>query len=445
MHIKKSVLAGTICSLLATSIQAATELETLIEILRTNGSIDEDQYGRLKKEIKINNARTASEKNVMKTQLDKSTSVTVTINKGGISAKNRDGSFNIKIGGRVQIDAASYDTETGSTTNYGNGTEIRRARLYVQGKMYNDWRYKLQYDFTSTGKAGIKDAYVSYRGLGDISIKLGNFKDPFMLQEQTSSKYITFTERALPDAFSAGRHIGIMTSTTHKYWTAAFGLFGDTVNTKATSENEGWGVGGRLTHAPVNKKTSIIHFGAAANYRTSSAGSTVRFKQQAETHIAGVNIVDTGEISLVDDYLKLGLEFAAVAGPFSTQAEYLTVSVSRAGENLNFDGWYAEAAYFLTGESRNYKAGKFGSIKPKMIVGREGIGAWQIAARYSTINLNDADINGGEADIMALGINWFPAPTLRFSANYVKVLNVQGGAQNNQEPNLVQVRAQWAF
>ena len=99
----------------------------------------------------------------------------------------------------------------------------------------------------------------------------------------------------------------------------------------------------------------------------------------------------------------------------------------------------------MTGESLNYKKGKFGAVSPISIVGRDGIGAWQIASRYSSINLNDQDIRGGEADSFTVGLNWFPTSTLRFSANYVNVLDVDGGIHDGEEPSLVQVRGQWAF
>jgi phosphate-selective porin OprO/OprP len=133
-------------------------------------------------------------------------------------------------------------------------------------------------------------------------------------------------------------------------------------------------------------------------------------------------------------------------GPLSAQAEYITTSVSRnADSNLDFDGWYAQAGYFLTGESRNYKKGSFGGITPKASVGEGGIGAWELALRYSTLDLIDKDIDGGDVDSYTVGLNWFATPSLRFSANYVDVLNVKGGAYDNQEPSLFQVRSQWAF
>jgi phosphate-selective porin OprO/OprP len=368
--------------------------------------------------------------------------VKVSFDKGALSIKSRDKKFSAKLGGRVQADAAAYSDDAGQ----GNGTEIRRARLYLQGTMYNDWGYKLQYDFVGSGNAGIRDAFISYNGFENTSLKLGNFKDPFSLQEQTSSKFTTFTERSLATAFAAGRHIGFMASRATNDWSIAAGVFGDSVSTSRVGQDEDWGLGARATWSPINSKGSVLHFGTALNYRDTETAGSVRFRTQPETHVAGINIVDTGTITDAEDVLKLGLEAAYVNGPFSTQAEYINTEVNRGNaEDLTFDAWYVQAGYFLTGESRNYKKGKFAGITPKSSVGEGGIGAWEVALRYSTIDLTDADVDGGEADSMTLGVNWFATPSLRFSANYVNVLDVKGGGLDNSEPSLFQVRSQWAF
>lgn len=455
MKLKNIALGGMFWVFFSTQLQAGSELETLIKMLHANGTVSEAQYGRLMDEIRAGSEKAtlekesyAQEKKEIQTMLDETRKVEFQIDKGGIQLKSRDGDFETKIGGRIQADAAWYDEDSSSSSSssLGNGAEIRRARLYIQGKMFYDWGYKLQYDFTGSGKKGIKDAFLSYKGFKHFEIKGGHFKEPFMLQEQTSSKYITFTERALLDAFSAGRSLGLMASTAHQHWTASAGLFADSVSTTLVGKDESWGVAGRLTYAPVNENNKVIHFGFSGNYRDLGDVDALRFKQQAETHITGNNFVDTGTIDYVENVLKLGFEIATVFGPFSAQSEFIHTRVERySGRDLDFDGWYVEASYFLTGESRHYKKGKFGSVSPVKSVGYGGVGAWQLATRFSTLDLNDADINGGEADSVTIGLNWFPVSTLRFSGNYVKVLDVDGGEHSGDEPSLFQVRGQWAF
>jgi len=447
MKIKKLVLVGAICATISPQVLAESELLLLIEMLHNNGTVDDAQYQRLLDEINAGKALDTKKEKIAIQNDDKPNkkqqAVEITLNKGGVQVKSSDNEFSAKIGGRVQLDSAWYD-EDGA--EMGNGTEIRRARLYIQGHMFYDWGYKFQYDFTGSGKGGIKDAFLTYNGFDSIQLKAGNFKDPFMLQEQASSNYVTFTERSLLDTFSSGRHLGVMASTKHKHWTASAGFFGDSVSTTERGKDEGWSVSTRLTYAPFNEKNRLIHFGLASDYRDTGDEGTVRFKQQPETHVSGTNIIDTGIIDFADTTLKLGAEFAVIEGPFSLQSEYIWSKIERnGGADLDFDGWYAEAAFFLTGESRNYKKGKFGGISPKAVVGRGGLGAWQLAARYSSVDLNDHEIEGGQADSVTVGINWFPTSTLRFSGNYVNILDNDGGAHHGEEPSLFQVRGQWAF
>ena len=47
------------------------------------------------------------------------------------------------------------------------------------------------------------------------------------------------------------------------------------------------------------------------------------------------------------------------------------------------------------------------------------MGAWEIAVRYDTIDLNDGPISGGEADQITLGLNWYLNPNTRIMWNYV--------------------------
>ena len=443
MKFRNNILLTAICTILVGQVQAGSEIETLINMLHQNGTVDDAQYARLMDEIHANTQPVVIAKQPKPTTTNSQKTVKLTAHKGGLQLVTEGDEFKMKIGGRVQVDSAWYD-ENGSAM--GNGTEIRRARLYIQGNMFHDWGYKLQYDFTGSGRSGIKDAFLTYKGFDKLELKLGHFKNPFMLQEQTSSKYITFTERALMDTFATGRHLGIMASTRQTHWTSAIGFFGDTVNTASKGKDEGWGVTARSTFAPINQQRRVLHIGVAVDYQQTGDKNTLRFKQQPETHISGTHIVDTGNIAHTDNNLKLGAELALVAGSFSTQAEYVWTTLERDSKtDLDFSGWYVQAAYFLTGESRRYKKGAFAGTSPQSVVGRNGIGAWQLAARYSVIDLNDADIIGGEAESVTVGLNWLPTSTLRFSGNYVQVLEVEGGSYQGEEPHLFQLRGQWAF
>jgi phosphate-selective porin OprO and OprP len=79
-------------------------------------------------------------------------------------------------------------------------------------------------------------------------------------------------------------------------------------------------------------------------------------------------------------------------------------------------------SWLITGESRGYvfEEARFKNPKPKGIVGKGGIGAWELLARYSSLDLSDEDIDGGEEDNVTVGINWYPTPNFRFMANNLR-------------------------
>jgi phosphate-selective porin OprO/OprP len=356
-----------------------------------------------------------------------------------------DGGFSMRVGGRVQADAAAYDEDV---RRQNDGTEMRRARLFVQGKLWDAWKYKLQYDFVSTGSSGIADAYIQYTGM-PWKVKVGHFKQPFSLQNMTSSKYITFTERGLPHLFTPGRAIGIGAGRSGKNWSVNAGLFGEGIDGASGDEDEGFAIGGRATYAPILTNQQHLHLGASISYRDSGSIDSISFSDRPESHLTNVKEISSGSVN-ADTNLRTVAEAAYTQGPFSLQGEYYYVDIDRDSNtlsDLNFSGYYVEGSWFLTDDMRNYngKKGSYGKIKPKSVVGKDGIGAWQLAARFSSVDLNDADITGGDAQNFSLGLNWFATNNIRMSANYVNVLNVNGGAGNGDEPEAFQMRAQVEF
>ena len=428
MYQKMNAVAGAI--ILALGLQPAgtafadTDADNrLLDILLNKGTITQQEYDELKESSKYD--------------------VDATTKGGHLKFKSASGDFKMQVGGRLMIDTAVYDDDH---SDINNGTEIRRARIFVAGEVYDDWKYKSQVDFAGNDVT-IKDAYIRYTGFDAANITVGNFKEPFSLEELTSSKYITFMERALPNAFAPSRKMGIGVNHVGDKLTVAGGVFADSVDadndTEGSNSNEGYGVAGRVTFAPLKEKTRVVHLGGSVEYRDPS-GNEVRYRERPESHISNQRLVDTGTLE-VDDTTTWGLEAATVLGPFSLQGEYVGVSVSNKHESdADFNGWYAFASWFITGESRKYKNGVFDRVKPKSIVGKGGHGAWEVAARVSKIDLNDADVEGGEESNFTLGVNWYATPSIRFMANYVNVSDHDKGDVSD-EPAVFQLRAQIDF
>lgn len=347
--------------------------------------------------------------------------------KEGLNLATVDGDFKLKIGGRLQTDWLWSSEDNAIKLDVGeqeDGVEVRRARLYFSGLIYDNVEYKLQFDFAG-GDADLKDAYLGLTDFPLGKLRMGHFKEPFSLDELTSSKNITFLERALPNVFAPGRNTGFMLHNTcpEERMTTAIGVFRSTDDYGEDVDDGGYNITGRVTALPIyeNKGANLVHLGAAYSYR--NPDDSIQYRQRPEAHLTD-RFVDTG--SFAGDQVDLvGLEAAWVNGSLSLQGEYMMADADRlgGGSDVDFNGYYVQACYFLTGEHRSYKTseGAFSRVKPKENYSAAcgGPGAWEVKARYSGLDLSDQDITGGELDDISVGLNWYLNPNTKIMWDYV--------------------------
>lgn len=366
-----------------------------------------------------------------------------------------DGAYSFKVGGFAQVDAGVFQDDR---KDHPDGTNVRRARLSVSGTIANDFNYKIENDFAGNSST-ITDAYLEYAGLKPVSFMVGQFKEPFGLETLTSDLFTDFVERASTNLFSPDRRIGAMVSANGElapigFWTASLGAFGSGTSSTASTDDESRDITGRLTWAPIAGKTEALHFGIAGSHRIpDSATDSFSFASRAENQLSSSSSdlsVNTGTITNVDSVNLLGLEAAAVYGPASVQGEFVHASVNRnTGIEPGFGGYYVEASYFLTGESRNYNAatGRFDRVKPKWPVNFKNgnYGAWQVMARYSDLDLNDKTFHGGELRDTTFGIKWLPNSNIMITANYIMSNSDSFSVTPNDDPKIWILRTQFDF
>jgi phosphate-selective porin OprO/OprP len=395
--------------------------------------------------------------------------------KDGLMFETADKDFTLHIGGRLQYDFEWFRTGSGLTNykaptmssalgNQADGDELRRMRLEVDGTMYSNIFYKLEVEFaqrvkavTSSTKAGaastavdvtsgdvvgIRNAYVGTTALQPyLNVQVGHFKEPFSLETMTDDDYITFMERASSFAFSPEYQTGIMISNAifDQRVTWAIGEFRPAFGNSSTSnqgyqqDDSGYDTTARVTGLPwyQDEKTGetfgLVHLGGSASIRTAASPSTpLEFASGPENHLAS-NFVDTGAMANVLDYELYDEEAAFVYGPFSAQAEATQVNVQRTGaKDLDFNAVYAYVSYFLTGDHRGYSKanGCFDRVHPLHNLGTDknghrGWGAWELALRYSYIDLDDNTIYGGRMADVTAGLNWYLNPNVRVMADYI--------------------------
>lgn len=402
-------------------------------------------------------------------------SVKTKLDKKGLGFETADGQFKFGFGGRLHADATYHNNSDnlqkgGNPIHANDGTEIRRARIVFKGTLYNDFKFMTEVDF-GDNDVGVKDLFLTYTGSDVAEITVGHQKQNISMELQESSNDIMFTERSLVNTLTAtlfDRAIGLNLKKSDKNWSAQAGIYGDSMHanksnssTHSTTAGEGFGASTRVTFAPINTPNEVVHIGGFAGYRTTSGSDGFNNAGTAfvheTTHMSNLKLTDTGSIATAENATMFGLELAAMSGPFSIQGEYTTAKVQRESilPSLDFNAFYVQAGWTLTGESRSYKGsdGEFKRFKPrnKFQTGKPGFGALELAVRYDQSDLTSKDIHGGEEKRATLALNWYLSENVRLMADYSRSFDLKGSPVtklNGGQPDNIDVltfRTQWAF
>lgn len=347
--------------------------------------------------------------------------------------------------GQFQADGLWFHQDAANRKQFGdieNGSAFRRARLGAFGE-YGPSEYRIEADFALVGRPSLLDVYAGIRDVPYLGrVRVGHFFEPFSLGRITSSRNVTFLERPLLDeAFAPARNLGVMASDS---WadgngTWAAGVFATDSDAFGDSVGDAAGVAGtaRVTYLPWYDESTgrdYAHVGVAYSVRGAN-NQTVRFRARPEARIgaAVLNVAflaDTGAIR-ADLYQLAGAETLIVRGPASAQSEFVLVPVhTLRAETAVLYGWYLQANFMLTGESRPYSKviGAPDRVRPfrdflpshEGHAGSGGLGAWEVSARLSHLDLNDSEIHGGRLTDLTIGLNWYLNPFLRVTANYIR-------------------------
>lgn len=356
---------------------------------------------------------------------------------GIIKFKSEDGKFQTRFDVRMFIQGGKFLFDDPENV-MSNSTHLRKGRFAIKVKMWDHWKAEWDMDIADE-TVEIKDMWLAYTGLNNSFIKLGNYKVPFGLEILTSSRYISFIERAYPSmAFKMGRRMSLGYTRWGEHWNVSGTYFGQTFypgDRKDKNDEKGGGHAFRLAVAP-QFGPFLIHGGAAyTNYLpvVDEGLNRVEFKSEPENKLGDSEHVDTGTIMNVDRVIQKGLESAIQLNSFCVQGEYMLTDVYRFGEkesvpyeDASFEGSYVFFSWLLTGEKRPWDKtqGEFGQVIPK----NNKLGAWELLFRYSYINLSDPTATGfghedgmlgGKAVNTTFGLTWYANPNVKFMANYI--------------------------
>ena len=369
--------------------------------------------------------------------------IDATVQDGILVFQNKASNYKMWFDVRVQGDAAVFFGYDKNLTQIGNGMLMRRTRFAVKAQLDNNWYGELDTDWTS-GTPEIKDAYLGFTGIEGLEIKLGNFKENFSIQRNTTSRYLQFMERPMVSYLAPSRHMGINVKYAMPALWVSAGAFGPELEGAETQTfiedgNKDYGLDcgmsytGKVVYRPLHKMDNAsLHIGAAVSYREPKTSSTdgynaVRYSTRNTTGINRKKFLDTDAIKYLDHELAYTFELAGhykglrwegayiARKPFVDTQKYIDLN----GEDPAFKqawGWYAQAGYLLFGGSQNYDAG--GAKYTRVNAGKEW-GDVELCARVEYLNLNISKYcMGGSAYAYSLGLNFHVTRNVKFVVNY---------------------------
>jgi phosphate-selective porin OprO/OprP len=265
----------------------------------------------------------------------------------------------------------------------------------------------------------------------NINLSIGKQKEPISMERIMSMVNLPMQERSsVSDALLPSRNVGIVLSGTgeNERWTWAGGVFNDWFDTGADIGDSATQVIGRVTWLPyiAEDESNVFHLGLGL--RQSNGKEGVQYLTEPEFNKSPI-FVDTGALD-TDDFFSVNLEASWRKGPYWVHGEYVSSDVdSPSNGDLNFSGYHVTGSWILSGEMRPYnkKNGIFRPVPVARSVYQGGWGAWELSARFSSLDLTDGPVDGGEMDIISLGLNWWLSPIFNVNMNYRFIDNDRGG------------------
>ena len=401
---------------------------------------------------------------------------------GGFTLESANGRNSISLIGRMHLDYRFNDAYVDGqgtdrdTQSFSDQMELRRARMGFKGLLAKDFKYEVVASLPGT--ASVDVAYLDWAKYDAFQIRTGKFKQPFGLEELTSSNNIALMERSYVNQTGPAKKLGIQVMGSPKAgFTYALSTYqhNDTEQSISDGDRASGAARGTINFAEImGNKEMIMHVGLAgfdstyavasssssqtdvaasatnratiSAFRTSGRGLNNAFRGQ----VAGSSCT-TADFSCASEYRATvsqqayGLEGILASGPFKLVGEYSDGDYkgTQGANTVKYDTktYYVEAGWFITGEkyASSYKNGVFSSFKPinefdldkgnwgavEALFRFEGYDVDNVNMQGSTNNrvqgsLNGASASGVEAGAKTYtgGVRWILNPNVVLKGNY---------------------------
>jgi phosphate-selective porin OprO/OprP len=454
-----AIAVAAVCASLAMPAVAADN-KAMLDLMLKKGVITQKDYNDF---LEAN--KDAEENQAFKNQrLDQDVTKSVkfmqkrdkdgAVSASGFGLTSEDGNNSINLTGRMHFDSRIIESAIPAmadrdSSSLADNFEMRRARIGINGKLFKDLGYELVTNAVGSNANLIDTAWLNYGFNKDAQIRVGRFKQPFSLEELTSSNSIDFMERSYGNQLIAGKKLGaMMHGEPVKGVNYGVSVFQDGFNELTNENNFGPNAAGRvaLNLAELQNITdTVLHIGAAYSagksqtipalssntqkavsvdetratvfgFRSENRGLSNIYRAQisGDKLPASASFGNLSNNAATIDKNQAGLELALARGPVKFQLEYMDHKLNATHKSYDYtsteqgtaltssfvDGraktLYYEVMYNITGESwaDAYKGGVFGGIKPKQNFGSSGWGALQTGIRVSSYDASDTTTSG---------------------------------------------------
>jgi phosphate-selective porin OprO/OprP len=351
-----------------------------------------------------------------------------------------DGRPSLRYGDLIRIDArARFSTEMRDSPASlqqpeSSRFDIARRRIGASGSI-GATEFQIEREFAGTPRW--RDVYADYGRFEVASIRAGQFKLPFSLDENTSSANLDFVYRSQAASLSPGRDQGVMfhgRSGVLRYEAGMFAGDGDNGRDNDTRRPEpvSWSRAARIVVQPLRSSKSLME--------NLQAGIAFTSASLPPSYIDLSGPTALGRPFFSDDFAtqgartRIGLEMRWRPGPFGVQSEFVRLTSERLGQSIEdtdlpplaASAWYVQGTWIATGEKKTR-----GADQPIRPVFGGGSGSLEFAARIERWRVS----SGGDTlpmlapraeTILAhgdravtVGINWWLNQWLRLQANLI--------------------------
>ena len=495
-RISAALLAGAMFCMPA--LAALDDAKAILEVLLKKGVITQKDYDKTLDEWNskpldsvppvqfVQDALGVQAKEVQKAvEFTKKDEKNGSVKPSGFGWVSADGENNINVSGLVHFDSRNInngltDSQDKDSSSGADNFEVRRARIGLNGTLWKNVDFEVLTNLVGSSPNLIHRAYINYSYNKKAQIRIGRFKQPFSLEEQTSANAIDFMERSYGNQMVAGQRNGAMVfGSPINGLTYAVSVYQDGFNELSNTNQVGTlGIGrvtANLAELRGGSTDTVIHLGVGldkgkyeitpttstdtgANSSTATRGTILSFRTENRglgnayrAQVAGDTVtsgygVQANNTANISKNLQ-GIELALAKGGLKFQSEYFDNKYAVSGTSCtvntstctypNFDlkvkTIYYEFVHNLTGENwaNSYRTGAFTSIKPKANFStgaNGGWGAWQVGIRVSKYSVTEPSVFGANAAVSGVntrtsgnsrGENSTSADTVTYGANWI--------------------------